>query len=154
MKKFLGAIVLVAAMGFLPTAQAQETGIKVLSVRVMADDPEALAVFYSKAFGMSEVLRPVDTVTFKEIVLNSGSTRELAMASKDTPMIVASRGKGPAAGGMAVLLLEVPDMDVAIARATAAGAKLLRPVAKTPLGRSYAFLTDPDGNQFELMLKE
>jgi len=54
---------------------------------------------------------------------------------------------------MAALIVEVPDMEAAIARATAAGATLLRPPAKSAEGLSYAFLTDPDGNQFEFLLK-
>ena len=69
--------------------------------------------------------------------------------------MIATRAKsGPPAGGMAALIVEVPDMDTAIARATAAGAKLMRPAAKSAEGLSYAFLTDPDGNQFELLLKQ
>jgi predicted enzyme related to lactoylglutathione lyase len=133
-------------------AFAQETGIEVRSIRVLATDPEALAKFYAAAFGMSETRRPVDSATFKEIVLNSGSTAELAKASKATPIVIATRrATDPKAGGMAALILQVPDMDAAIKRAEAAGAKLMRPVAKTAEGLSYAFLTDPDGNQVELL---
>lgn len=136
-------------------AFAQETGITVRSIRVLANDVDALAKFYSEAFGMSETRRPVDTATFKEIVLNSGTTPALAKAAKSTPIVIATRDKkGPPAGGMAALILEVPDMDKAIARATAAGAKLMRPVAKSGEGLSYAFLTDPDGNQIELLLRQ
>jgi predicted enzyme related to lactoylglutathione lyase len=36
---------------------AQETGIRVRSIRVLATDPEAIAAFYKKAFGMSEIRR-------------------------------------------------------------------------------------------------
>lgn len=141
--------------GLAAPAFAQETGITVRSVRVLATDVEALAKFYAEAFGLSETRRPVDTATFKEIVLNSGSTPALAKAAKSTPIVIATRDKkGPLAGGMAALILEVPDMDKAIARATAAGAKLMRPVAKTGEGLSYAFLTDPDGNQVELLLRQ
>ena len=53
---------------------AQESGVHVRSIRVLATDPEAIATFYKKTFGMSETRRPADTATFKEIVLNSGST--------------------------------------------------------------------------------
>jgi predicted enzyme related to lactoylglutathione lyase len=146
------------ALGGLAAASpaiAQETGITVRSIRVLATDPEALAKFYAQAFGMSETRRPVQSATFTEIVLNSGSTSDLAKKSDATPIVIATRAKtGPAAGGMAALILEVPDMDKAIARATAAGAKLMRPVAKSGEGLSYAFLTDPDGNQIELLLKQ
>lgn len=153
MKAAIAAVCLcLAGLAAQPAAVAQETGISVRSIRVLATDAEALAKFYAEAFGMSETRRPVESATFTEIVLNSGSTPALAKASTATPIVIATRGKNPPAGGMAALILEVPDMDAAIARATAAGAKLMRPVAKTGEGLSYAFLTDPDGNQIELLL--
>ncbi len=155
MKTIFAAAGLAAALLAAAPALAQEAGITVRSVRVLATDVDALAKFYSEAFGMSETRRPVDTPTFKEIVLNSGSTPDLAKKATSTPIVIATRAKsGPPAGGMAALIVEVPDMDTAIARATAAGAKLMRPAAKSAEGLSYAFLTDPDGNQFELLLKQ
>jgi predicted enzyme related to lactoylglutathione lyase len=155
MKAMLAAVSLAASLlAAPPAALAQETGITVRSVRVLASDVDALARFYSEAFGMSETRRPVDTPTFKEIVLNTGSTPGLARLATSTPIVIATRAAGgPQAGGMAALILEVPDMDAAIARATAAGAKLMRPVARSGEGLSYAFLTDPDGNQVELLLR-
>lgn len=155
MKAMLAAVGLAASLlAVPPAALAQETGITVRSVRVLASDVDALARFYSEAFGMSETRRPVDTPTFKEIVLNTGSTPGLARLATSTPIVIATRAAGsPPAGGMAALILEVPDMDAAIARATAAGAKLMRPVARSGEGLSYAFLTDPDGNQVELLLR-
>src|SRR5262249_28541757 len=45
-------------------ASAQDTGIHVRSVRVLATDPEAIATFYEKAFGMSETRRAANTATF------------------------------------------------------------------------------------------
>lgn len=154
MKSVIAAACLaMAGLALAAPAFAQETGITVRSIRVLASDPEALAKFYAQALGMSETRRPVDTATFKEIVLNTGSTPELAKKAPSAPIVIASRGNGPQAGGMAALILEVPDMDKAIARATAAGAKLMRPVAKTGEGLFYAFLTDPDGNQFEFILR-
>jgi predicted enzyme related to lactoylglutathione lyase len=141
----------VAGLSSAPLAFGQETGISVRSVRILATDPDALATFYAKAFGMSETRRPVTTATFKEIVLNSGSTPELAKKSTSTPIVIATRGKDMPAGAMAALILGVPDLDAAVARATAAGAKLMRPAAKSQEGLAYAFLTDPDGNQIELL---
>lgn len=153
MKTIRAALAAVALMSAMP-AFAQETGIRVRSVRVLATDVEALAKFYAEAFGMTETRRPANSATFKEIVLNSGTTADLAKKSTTTPIVIATRGKDMPAGAMASLILEVPDMDKAIARATKAGAKLMRPVAKSAEGLSYAFMTDPDGNQFELLLKQ
>ena len=103
MKAMLAAAGLAASLlAFAPAALAQETGITVRSVRVLASDVDALARFYSEAFGMSETRRPVDTPTFKEIVLNTGSTPGLARLATSTPIVIATRATGgPPAGGMA-----------------------------------------------------
>jgi predicted enzyme related to lactoylglutathione lyase len=146
----LVACVTAVLIGSRP-AGAQETGIRVRSVRVLATDPEALATFYKKAFGMSETRRPVDSATFKEIVINSGPTVELARQATSTPIVIATRGKDMPAGAMASLIMQVPDLDKAIALAKAAGAKLLRGPNKSGEGLGFAFLADPDGNQFELV---
>lgn len=151
----LSVVVGVVAVGLSMNAAsgwAQETGIRVRSIRVLAADPEALATFYKKAFGMSETRRPVDTPTFKEIVINSGSTVERARQASSTPIVIASRGKEPSTGAMAALIVQVPDIDKAIDLAKAAGATVLRGPSKSGEGLGFAFLKDPDGNQFELVM--
>src|SRR5580658_1785211 len=84
-------------------AMAQESGIRVGAVRVLATDPEAIATFYEKAFGMSETGRPVNTAAFKEIVINSGSTVDLAKQATSTAIVIATRAKDAPAGAMASL---------------------------------------------------
>jgi predicted enzyme related to lactoylglutathione lyase len=147
LSKVLAACILAATM-----AMAQESGILVRSVRVLATDPEAIATFYEKAFGMSETRRPANTATFKEIVINSGSTAEKARMAAATPIVIATRPKDAAAGAMASLILGVPDLDKAIASVKANGGTLMRPPSKSGEGLSYAFVRDPDGNQIELLL--
>ena len=132
-------------------AMAQESGIRVRSIRVLATDPEAIAKFYQKAFGMSETRRPADTATFKEIVINSGSTADQAKMATTTPIVIATRPKDAPAGAMASLIMEVPDLDKAIATVKANGGTLMRPPSKSGEGLSYAFVKDPDGNQIELL---
>lgn len=134
------------------TVMAQESGIRVRSIRVLATDPEAIAAFYAKAFGMSETRRPANTAAFKEIVLNSGSTADKARMATATPIVIATRPKDAPAGAMASLILEVPDLDRAIAAVKANGGTLMRPPSKSGEGLSYAFVKDPDGNQIELLL--
>jgi predicted enzyme related to lactoylglutathione lyase len=147
LSKAAAASILAATM-----AMAQESGIRVRSIRVLATDPEAVATFYKKAFGMSETRRPADTATFKEIVVNSGSTAEKAKMATTTPIVIATRPKDAPAGAMAALILEVPDLDAAIASVKACGGTLLRPPSKSGEGLHYAFVKDPDGNQIELLL--
>jgi len=131
-------------------AFAQESGIQVRSVRVLATDPEAVATFYKKAFGMSEVRR-LDSPTFKEIIINSGTTPELAKKATATAIVIATRPKDAPAGAMASLILEVPDLDKAIEAAKAAGGTVMRPPGKSGT-LMFAFLKDPDGNQVELVM--
>jgi predicted enzyme related to lactoylglutathione lyase len=145
--KAFAACILVATI-----LTAQESGIRVRSIRVLATDPETIATFYKKAFGMSETRRPADTATFKEIVLNSGSTADKAKAATTTPIVIATRPKDAPAGAMASLILEVPDLDRAIASVKTNGGTLLRPPSKSGEGLNYAFVKDPDGNQIELLM--
>jgi predicted enzyme related to lactoylglutathione lyase len=145
--KAVAACVLAATI-----AMAQESGIGVRSVRVLATDPEAIAKFYEKAFGMSETRRPANTATFKEIVINSGSTAEKARMATTAPIVIATRPKDALAGAMASLILGVPDLDKAIESVKANGGTLMRPPSKSGEGLNYAFVKDPDGNQIELLM--
>jgi predicted enzyme related to lactoylglutathione lyase len=147
LKKAVAACILVATV-----AMAQESGIRVRSIRVLATDPEAIAKFYENAFGMSETGRPADTATFKEIVINSGSTADKAKMATSTAIVIATRAKDAPAGAMASLILGVPDLDSAIASVKANGGTLMRPPSKSAQGLNYAFVKDPDGNQIELLM--
>ena len=133
-------------------ASAQESGIHVRSIRVLATDPEAVATFYEKAFGMSETRRAASTATFKEIVINSGSTVEMAKKATSTPLVITTRPKDAPAGAMASLILQVPDLEKAIASVKANGGTLLRGPSTSGESLNYAFLKDPDGNQIELVM--
>lgn len=145
--KAVAACIMVATI-----TMAQESNIRVRSIRVLATDPEAIATFYEKAFGMSETRRPVQTATFKEIVINSGSTADKARMATTTAIVIATRPKDALAGAMASLILEVPDLDKAIASVKANGGTLMRPPNKSAEGLNYAFAKDPDGNQIELLM--
>src|SRR5262245_13927385 len=109
----LGLVVLVLAAA--SPMGAQTRGLHVRASRVLATDPEALATFYEKAFGMSETRRPMNTPTFKEIVINTGATTAEAQAATTTPIVIATRPKDAPAGALAALILQVPDIEKAIA---------------------------------------
>jgi predicted enzyme related to lactoylglutathione lyase len=148
-KAAVAACVLAAAT----VATAQEGSIHVRSVRVLATDPAAIATFYERAFGMSETHRPVDTATFTEIVINSGSTPDLAKQATTTPIVIATRAADAPAGAMASLILQVPNLDEAMAAVQANGGTLMRPAATTG-SLNFAFVKDPDGNQIELIMTQ
>jgi predicted enzyme related to lactoylglutathione lyase len=101
---------------------------------------------------MSETRRASNTATFKEIIINSGTTPEKAKASTAAPIVIATRPKDAPAGAMASLILEVPNLDKAIESAKASGGTLMRPPAKSGEGLNYVFVKDPDGNQIELVM--
>src|SRR5205809_7976204 len=103
---FMRAAVAGCVMAATTAAMAQESGIRVRSIRVLATDPEAVATFYEKAFGMSETRRAANTATFKEIIINSGTTADLAKKATTTPIVIATRPKDAPAGAMASLILE------------------------------------------------
>jgi predicted enzyme related to lactoylglutathione lyase len=155
MEKVMRLMTLACAV-FLVTATAvstQESGIRVRAIRVLATEPESLAAFYQKAFGMSETSRPMNTPTFKEIVINTGATPDAARKAATTPIVIATRPKDAPAGALAALLLEVPDIEKAIEAVKASGGSLLRPPNKAA-GLIYAFVKDPDGNQIELLMPQ
>jgi hypothetical protein len=57
---------------------------------------------------MSETRRAANTATFKEIVINTGSTVDKAKIATTTPIVIATRPRDAPAGAMASLILEVP----------------------------------------------
>jgi predicted enzyme related to lactoylglutathione lyase len=130
---------------------AAQSGIHVRAIRVLATDPDALATFYEKTFGMSETRRPINSATTKEIVINSGLTPDTARKATSTPIVLYTRPQNAPAGAMAALIIEVPSLEKAIESAQANGGTLMRPAATSGEGLRYAFLKDPDGNQIELV---
>jgi len=130
---------------------AQESGIRVRGIRVLATDAEAVANFYEKVFGMSETRRPVNTDRFKEIMINSGSSVELAKAATGTPIIIATRPKDAPTSAMPSLILDVPDIEKTVELVKANGGTLMRPISKFE-NLQVAMVKDPDGNQIELVM--
>ena len=145
--KVVAACILAAAI-----ASAQQAGVHVRSIRVLATDPEAVATFYEKAFGMSETRRPVNTATFKEIIINSGPSADAAKMAASTPIVIATRPKDAPTLPMPSLILEVPDLDQAIEAVKANGGTLIRPASKFQNLR-VGMVKDPDGNQIELVME-
>ncbi|MDZ4760404.1 MAG: VOC family protein [Alphaproteobacteria bacterium] len=146
----LAALALALAMTAAP-ALAQDSGIFVRSVRIGATDVEAVAKFYEKAFGMHEVRRLVFPA-LTEIIVNSGATKEDAAKNPHAPIVVMTRPKDLQVGVMAAVILNVSDMEKAIASVEAAGGTLFRKPAKLANGTEYAFVKDPEGNQVELLV--
>lgn len=138
-------------LGVATTALAQGNA-QVWGVRVLATDVEAVATFYKNTFGMSETLRPVNSATTKEIVLNFGATPEIAKQATTTPIVIYTRPRTAPAGAMASLILRVPDLEKAIEAVKANGGTATRAPGSNAIANvRFAFVTDPDGNQIELL---
>jgi len=146
-------LVVLIVLGVATVSLAQDS-TQVWGIRVLATDAEAVPTFYEKAFGMSEVARPVNSATTKEILINFGATPEIARRATTTPLVIYTRPKGAPAGAMASLILRVPDLDKAIESVKANGGTATRPPGRNAVVNvSYAFVTDPDGNQIELVME-
>jgi predicted enzyme related to lactoylglutathione lyase len=150
--KLVNTAVALAIVGAGTFASAQETGTHVRSIRVLATNPETLAVFYEKAFGMSETRRAANSPTLTEIVVNSGASAETAQKATSTPLVITTRPKDAPAGAMASLILQVPNLDKAIESVKANGGALIRGPSKSGESLTYAFVKDPDGNQIEMVM--
>jgi predicted enzyme related to lactoylglutathione lyase len=132
-------------------ARPADPPIFVRSIRIAATDVPSAAEFYKKAFGMHEIRR-IEGETFLEIVLNTGATVEAARANPRAPIVLMTRPKDLQVGAMANLILNVADMEAAIASVQAAGGTLFRaPQRSGAAGATYAFVKDPEGNQVELL---
>ena len=146
----VGAIVLGAAA----LVVAQEAPVRVWGVRVLATDVEAVAAFYAKTFGLSEIARPVNSATTKEVILNVGATPDMARKATTAPVVIFTRPASAPAGAMASLILSVADLEKTIEAVKANGGTLMRgPSRNAVMNLSYAFVKDPDGNQIELIME-
>ena len=151
---FAKLMVAAVVLALSTVAAAQDSAVQVWGVRVLATDAEAIATFYEKAFGMSEVARPVNSATTKEILINFGATPDIARKASTIPIVIYTRPKTAPAGAMASLILRVADLDKAIESVKANGGTATRPPGKNAVVNvSYAFVTDPDGNQIELVME-
>jgi PhnB protein len=112
---------------------------------------EAIA-FYQRAFGATLVhkqdMPSGGKVMHASLVLNGGAI----FLSDDFPEMNGGRSSSPKAfGGSPVTIhLNVPDVDALWARAVAAGATVVMPLADQFWGDRYGLLTDPFGHRWSL----
>src|SRR5262245_49628056 len=136
---FLKWMLVAVIIGVAPIALAQEPGNQVWGVRVLATDAEAIAMFYAKTFGMSEVARPVNSATTKEVILNFGRTPDVARKATTVPIVIYTRPAASPAGAMPSLILRVTDLDKALDAVKANGGSLVRaPNRNAVMNLTYA----------------
>lgn len=116
-------------------------------VKLIVEDPDALASFYCDVFGMKEIRRihePAHIRPHLEIFLSSGETDQLAlMRYLDQP---------PPPPGEVRVALKVGDVNAVVAAAQAAGGTIILPVETMEeyLFR-WATIADPEGHVIEVM---
>ncbi len=151
---FVKLAIATLVFGAATTTGAQTPPARVWGVRVLATDVESLATFYSKTFGLSEVARPVDSATSKEVILNVGATPEAARKATTAPIAILTRPASAPSGAIASLIITVTDLGKTIEAVKANGGTLLRePGRNAVMNLSFALVKDPDGNQIELIME-
>ena len=112
---------------------------RVIHFDLMSEQPDKLADFCTKAFGWN--------------VLKWDGPMEYWLAGtgdRTKPGIDGGIGRGKPVDQV-VLTLDAADLDVAVARAVAAGAEVVQPRGPIPGVGWYATVRSPDGNLFGLM---
>ena len=123
-------------------------------VRIVTQDTEALAKFYSAAFGMSEVQRIPQGQNPPEIMLNFGKTPAAAQATRnklgggDIVIMYAAPG---AKDEVAHIVLNVTDIEATVAALKTAGGKMERDVFVYGGTIKIGMAIDPAGNHIEMI---
>src|SRR3954447_25516810 len=114
---------------------------------IYARDVEAVAEFYA-GLGFAEQARvPREDGSPGFIGLRRGDA-ELAVATEDSPRMLAGVEPGP--GPRHELFVYVEDVDAAVAALRDAGARVVRDPVDMPWGERVGFVADPEGNLVSL----
>jgi catechol 2,3-dioxygenase-like lactoylglutathione lyase family enzyme len=118
-----------------------------VSVRYIVNDVDAAIPFYTEQLGFKVDMHPAPSFA----MLSKGGLRLLLSAPGGGPGGGASMpdGTAPAPGGWNRFQVEVPDLDEAYAKMSAAGAHFRNQVI-TGVGGKQVLLEDPSGNLIEL----
>jgi predicted enzyme related to lactoylglutathione lyase len=124
--------------------------------RIGAKNTEAVAKFYSAAFGMSEVQRiPQQGQSGPEIMLNFGKTPAAAQATRNklggSDIVIMPRTSDDVKDEIPHVVLNVTDMEATVAAVKAAGGKMAREPFVFGGTIKIAMAVDPAGNQIEMI---
>lgn len=112
-------------------------GSPVVQFQIVAREPEPLARFYADTFGWR--IRTNNALGYRE--LDTQSDRGIQGGVWPSP---------PEGHNLVQLFIEVDDIDAYVAKAAAAGARVLFPRQQLPDGDAMAILLDPAGLPFGL----
>ena len=118
-----------------------------VSVRYIVDDVDAAIEFYCRQLDFHEEMHPAPTFA----MLTRGDLR-LVLSAPGGPGgggQAMPDGKVPQPGGWNRFQLEVPDLEAAVERLRASGARFRNDVV-TGVGGKQVLIDDPSGNPIEL----
>jgi PhnB protein len=124
------------------------TGFHTVTPYMTVRDCKAALAFYAQAFGAVKTMQldmPDGTIAHAEMRIGDS----IVMLSEENPQW-GTKGPLTLGGSPMFLMLYVPDVDAAFARALAAGATEVRPVADQFYGDRSGTLKDPFGHQWTL----
>ena len=145
------AVGLCAVLLMAAPARAQVT---MNSLRIGAVNTEALAKFYSAAFGMQETNR-LQAGGGPEIFLNFGATVDAAKANRGVPLVIMHRDSDALQDPIPHIIFNVTDMASTVAALKAAGGSMSgdpRPFGTS--GIVIGMAIDPVGNRIELIQRK
>jgi hypothetical protein len=151
----LVSVVVQPALGQAAATPQSPTEPRVAFVKVDINDLDATAAAYEKAFQMNDIGRMHGDAPSEDVAtLKFGESVDAARASSSVGIILVSvPGRKPLHGApdkTPYLVLTVPSVQGTLARATAAGFKVV--IAPRPMGGySEAWVADASGNVIELI---
>lgn len=137
-------------LGDAPAASAAEPAEveRGLTPHLVCDGAAEAIDFYRRAFGAEELMR---------LPAPDGKLMHAAVMINGHMVMLVDEGCGPGAvgprtlGGTPVTVhLNLPDVDHAVARAVAAGAEVVMPVADQFWGDRFGLIRDPFGHEWSL----
>lgn len=128
-----------------PKVRAVPRGYHSVTPYLSVKDAAAAIAFYQRAFGAVEKLRIADGRRIGHAELRIGDST--VMLADEYPEMGFD---APPAGGLSSvsMMLYLDDVDAAVARAVAAGARLERPVADQFYGDRLGTVIDPFGQRW------
>ena len=123
-------------------------GFRTVTPYLVCADASAAIDFYKAAFGATELMRvPTPEGRLMYAAVRIGDS--MVMLNDEFPEM-GSLGPKARGGASVTLHLFVEDVDAAFARAVAAGAKVLMPVADMFWGDRFGLLEDPFGHSWSI----
>jgi catechol 2,3-dioxygenase-like lactoylglutathione lyase family enzyme len=114
-------------------------------ITLLVEDVTACREFYRAVFGLEIIYEDADSAFFRlrNLMLN-------LVTIDEAPLLIASAGGAPTAGGRALYTIRVDDVDATAADLQAHGIGLLNGPIDRPWGRRTAAFADPAGNLWEI----